>query len=95
MADFRTIMRAVLGPTHLRPGRTRHAIAGARGLREFPPFARLEIAQYQGDSSYYPLHICEDGQTADTNHETIDEAMHQAEWEFGVQQHEWHVVQPN
>ncbi len=89
------MMKVLLGKHHLRPGRTRHQIADGHGRRGFPPFVRLEIAQYPGDSSYYLLHICGDGQIADTNHETIEEAMHQAEWEFGVQPNEWDVGQAN
>ena len=95
MANFRTIMKIKLGENHLRLGRTRHEIADARGRRAFPPFVRLEIAQYPGDSSYYLLHISEDGQIADTNHETVEEAMHQAEFEFGVNGKEWEMVQPD
>ena len=61
MANFRTVMKVQLGEMHLCPGRTRHEIVDAHGRREFPPFVRLEIAQCSGDSSYYLLHICEDG----------------------------------
>jgi hypothetical protein len=95
MANFRTIMKMLLGSSHLNPGRTRHEIVDAHGHRGFPPFVRLEIAQYPTDSGYYLLHICEDGLTADTHHGTLEEAMHQAEWESGVQQNEWEVVWPN
>jgi hypothetical protein len=93
MAGFRTVMKVLLGRNHFNPGRTRHEVADAQGIRRLPPFVRLEIAQYSGDPSYYLLHVCEDGQTADTNHGTIQEAMHQAEWEFGVQQNEWEIVE--
>jgi hypothetical protein len=85
-------MKAALGARHLRPGRTRHMISDGKGQREFPPFVRLEIAQYPGDEGCYLLHICEDGSTADTWHETVDEALHQAEWEFGVLGSEWQVI---
>ena len=95
MAKFLTILRVVLGANHRRPGRTRHAIVDVNGQQEFPPFVRLEIAQYPGDSSYYLLHICEDGKIADTNHETLEAAMHQAEWELGILQSDWEAVQPN
>ena len=94
MSAFLTMMKATLGTNHLRPGRTRHAIRDARGEREFPPFVRLEIAKYPGDQGYYLLHICEDGSMADTHHSTLEEAVHQAEWEFGVQGNEWQVVHP-
>jgi hypothetical protein len=85
-------MRASLGVNHLRPGKTRHTISDAKGRREFPPFVSLEIAQYPGQQSCYLLHICEDGSMADTWHETVEEALHQAEWELGVQESEWQVV---
>jgi hypothetical protein len=35
------------------------------------------------------MHICEKGQAADTWHENLEDAMHQAELEFGVQAEEW------
>jgi len=57
--------------------------------KDFPPFVRLEIAQYPNDSGFYLLHICASGEVADTWHESIEEAMHQAEFEFGVQTNEW------
>jgi hypothetical protein len=95
MRSFLTTMRVTLGVNHLRPERTRHAIGDANGEREFPPFVRLEIAKYPGDDGYYLLHVCEDGSMADTHHSTAEEAVHPAEWEFGVQRSEWQVVQPS
>ena len=89
MNAFQTKMRVLLGPGHLRPGRTRHQVHDGKGRRDFPPFVRLEIAAYPGDDGYYLLHICEDGSMADTHHATLDEALHQAEWEFHVQPAEW------
>jgi hypothetical protein len=92
MNAFVTTMRVALGAHHSRPGRTRHAISDGNGERAFPPFVRLEIARYPGDDDYYLLHICADGSIADTCHSTIEEAFHQAEWEFGVKKHEWQIV---
>jgi hypothetical protein len=87
--SFTAVKKVILGPHHLCPGRTRHSIADAKGQRDFPPFVRLEIAQYQGDQGFYLLHISEDGSIADTHHETLAEAFHQAEWEFEVKADEW------
>jgi hypothetical protein len=56
---------------------------------DFPPFVTLEIAQFPSDSGFYLLHICANGEVADTWHQTVEEAMHQAEFEFGVQPGEW------
>ena len=94
MSVFITAMQVALGANHLRPGRTRHTMSDGATEREFPPFVRLEIAQsrYSSDPGFYLLHICVDGSTADTYHSTVEEALHQAEWEFGVQPNEWRVV---
>lgn len=85
MSAFVMLKRVVLGGHHLRPGRTRHSMNG----KDFPPFVSLEIAQYPNDSGFYLLHICASGEVADTWHESLEEAMHQADFEFGVQTNEW------
>jgi hypothetical protein len=79
------IKRVALKEHHRRPGRTNHSFNG----KEFGPFTSLEISQYPDDAGYYLMHICEDGGCADTWHESIDDALHQAEWEFGVRPGEW------
>ena len=84
MSGFVALKRVVLGHHHLRPGRTRHMV----NSKDFPPFVSLEIVQYPNDSGVYLLHICASGEVADTHHETVEEAMHQAEFEFGVQRDE-------
>jgi hypothetical protein len=43
-----------------------------------------EIGQYPGDSPEYLLRISEDGQIVDANHETREEAIDRAQWEFEV-----------
>jgi hypothetical protein len=90
MSEFVVLKRVVLGDHHLRPGRTRHHWNG----KDFPPFVSLEIAQYPKDSGFYLLHICATGEIADTWHESLEDAMHQAEFEFGVQKDEWLSVSP-
>ena len=88
-------MKVGLGTNHLRPGRARHFIKNSQGRREFPPFVRLEIAQYPQSKGCYLFHICEDGSGTDTWHETLDQALDQAEWEFEVRRNEWQMVQPD
>jgi hypothetical protein len=83
-----TIKRVRLGPQH-HASLTKHAISDGKDIRPFPPFVELEIAAYPGEKSCYLFHICADGQGTDTWHETIDDAVHQAEWEFGVKAEEW------
>jgi hypothetical protein len=84
--------RVVLGPQHLRPGRTKHTISDSKGIREFPPFVALEIASYPGDDACYLFHLCETGEGTDTSHECLSDAMYQAEYEFGVVESEWQDV---
>jgi hypothetical protein len=84
-----SVKRAMLGSQHLQPGRTKHTITDKDGTRAFPPFKSLEIAHNPGSPGYYLFHICADGQVADTWHESLDDALEQAEWEFGVQPQEW------
>ena len=79
------IRKAVLDQHHLRPGRTKHSSNG----KDFPPFTSLVICKSAGDAGYFLMHICENGQVSDTWHENLDDAMHQAEWELGVQADEW------
>jgi hypothetical protein len=58
-------------------------------VRDFPPFARLEIAQYEGDSGFYLLYYPETGHGTDTWHQSLEDAMHQAEFEFNVKASDW------
>jgi hypothetical protein len=89
MSGMVAIKKVFLNEGHLHPGRTKHTIRDSRGTRNFPPFASLVIAQYSGHSSCYLMHMCEDGGYADTYHESIEDALSQAEWEFGVTPQEW------
>jgi hypothetical protein len=77
-----SVKRVKLGPHHLRPGLTQHRLHDAKGVRDFPPFVALEIAHYPSDSGYYLFHVPESGPGADTWHESLEDAMHQAEFEF-------------
>lgn len=92
MDEMRAIRKVTLGEHHLRPGRTRHYIGFAEGKREFPPFTSLVITRHPGDSGYYLMHLCEDGQGTDTWHVSLEDAFHQAEYEFGVRPDEWTEV---
>lgn len=85
------IRKVLLGEQHMRPGRTKHTLVDAAGARPFPPFTSLVITRclLPDDSSYYLEHLCADGPGTDTCHQTLAEAMYQAEWEFGVQSSEW------
>ncbi len=86
------IKKVKLREHHRNPGRTKHTLWDSNGTRPFPPFTSLVIGRYEGDSGYYVLHVCDDGSGTDTHHETLEEAFHQAEWEFGVRLEEWDEV---
>jgi|ERR1041385_1982387 hypothetical protein len=86
------IKRILLGPQHLSPGRTVHRKSDSKGVRPFPPFKSLEIAHYPNAKGFYLFHICADGQGTDTWHESLEDALHQAEFEFAVKPDEWEDI---
>jgi hypothetical protein len=64
-------------PTHA----TRHVVAG----REVTDFAHLAIARYGDDSGVYLFYCDESWNTVtDTYHGTLEQALSQAEFEFGT-----------
>ena len=93
MSEMVPIKKVVLTEHHLRPGRTKHTLVSGPAQREFSPFTSLVIARFREDSGYCLLHLCENGQGTDTWHMTLDDALHQAEYEFDVKPEEW--IEPN
>jgi hypothetical protein len=89
MSEFRSLFRVELGPHHLRPGRTKHQLKDATGLRDFPPFNALEICSTDPANGFYILYQPENGQGTDSWRQTLDDAFDQAEWGFGVAREEW------
>lgn len=75
--------------SHHHASRTKHTKHDATGAAPFPRFIALEIATYPGEQGFYLFHICADGQGTDTWHESLDAAIDQAGWEFGVKREEW------
>jgi hypothetical protein len=84
-----SVKRVLLGPQHFTPGRTLHTIHDKDGSRPFPPFTSLAIAHYEESYEFYLFRISGDGQVADTWHQSLADALYQAEWELGVRSHEW------
>ncbi len=75
-----------LGAQHKPTGNTRHYIAG----RLMSPPASLSIEQFPGEPGYYLLYFDSEGsELTDTYHESLDNAMAQAEFEFNVKPTEW------
>jgi hypothetical protein len=67
----------------------RHFLSDSRGKNDFPPYASLVIAQHPDDQGFFLLNICVNGQITDTWHATLEDALHQAQYEFDVKQEEW------
>jgi len=83
---LKKIKRVYLTLLHERTGKTIHYNAG---LKVDKP-TQLIIAKYEDCSGYYLLHIDKEGkEMTDTYHETIEDALEQADFEFGVQPEEW------
>ncbi len=54
----------------------------------------LKIVQYAADAGFCLFYCGADGkETTDTNHDSVEEAQKQAEWEFQVKPNEWLVHQ--
>jgi len=86
------LKRVQLTERHLNPGRTRHTLIDGNGSRAFSAFTSLEIVQFEDNPGFYLMHLCADGTGTDTWHETVDDALHQAEWELDVRRDEWEDV---
>jgi hypothetical protein len=89
MSDLHSLFRVELAERHLQPGRTKHTLSDASGVRDSPSFKALEICSSADDSGYYLMYEPESGHGTDTWHQNLEDAMHQAEWEFGVISTEW------
>ena len=89
MSAYWSLLRVDLTDRHHSPGKTKHQLKDSAGLRDFPPFVALEIVQAEGESAFYLMYIPASGHGTDTFHLSLDDAKHQAEWEFGVAQDEW------
>lgn len=89
MADYQVVRRISLGSHHVSTKRTTHLVLGE--ILSTP--ASLQVAKYPGDRGYYLLYFDAEGQElTDTYHENLRAALSQAEWEYGVQPHEWERV---
>jgi hypothetical protein len=89
-------MWVALGASHHYASRTEHKWGDSSGSYDFEPFYKLEIKQQAGKSWCHLFRYTADarihGKIAETFCETVEEAICQAEWEFGVHAEEWHTV---
>lgn len=90
MSEFTILRRVRLGAHHKPTGKTRHY----HGIDELPSPAELIIARYTNGVGFYLLYCNSNGEElTDTYHDTLEQAMYQAEWEFSVKQDDWDVIE--
>ncbi len=73
----------------LRLSRAKHLGGYPAGNNDSALFTSFAIMQSLEGSGYYVMHVCGDGQIADTWHASMDDALEQAEWEFSIRSDEW------
>ena len=85
-----TVVRQIrLGAHHRPTGKTRHF----RGGKELSVPVYLQIVRISGDLGWYLLYLDDEWrELTDTYHESIEAALEQAKWEFGVKPEEWKCV---
>lgn len=89
MPQFMAIKRVALSAHHLQPARVGTTIHAGGSVIPIPPFVELQIARYDGEESCYLFHIAQNGESTDTFHESLDEALTHAEHLYGVKSTEW------
>jgi len=96
MSDYVIHRRILLKHHHTPTGKTHHTVglwSEDEGLirgKELPNPSELLIAQIEPDEGYYLLYLDNEGrEITDTYHSSLEEALAQAEWEFGVKTDEW------
>ena len=89
MPDFIELKRVSLGPQHLQPSEIGATIHAGGVMEPKAPFAELKIARYVGEESCYMFHIAKNGESTDTWHETLSDALRDAEDLYGVKESDW------
>ena len=74
----RVIAYVVVTHEHRHTGKTKHCRGGL-----LPPSSALAICQYENEPSFY-LFGCDEAWNCvtDTYHDTLEDAFHQAQWEY-------------
>lgn len=95
MSDYLIHRRITLQEHHQPTGKTRHTkgVVTSEGVvpgTELPAPSRLMVAQLPGDDGYYLLYLDDQGnEITDTYHESLEDALAQAKWEFDIDPDEW------
>ncbi len=86
MSYFKILHTLKIGPLVGATGNTRHFRDG----QLLPLPAQLQIVKIPDSQGYYLLYLDKDGEEmTDTFHESVEDAMRQAEWEFNVKKEAW------
>jgi hypothetical protein len=89
MGAFIAIKKVALASHHSQPESVGATIHAGGTIRPGPPFRELQIAHYEGEKSCYLFHISDGGESTDTFHDSVEEAMQHAEDLYGVEKSEW------
>jgi hypothetical protein len=99
MNEYKVLKKIVLSSRHKPTGNTKHYKTLEVDLdkseislqkTEIQPPHSLEIIQFKSDIDYYLIYKDEfDEELTDTYHETLESALKQAEWEFGIKLEDW------
>jgi len=95
-SDYMIHRRVILKPKHVPTGKTRHTVgtwSADEGLvrgAELPSPHELVIAQLPPAQGYYLLYLDSSGnEITDTYHDSLEDALAQAKWEFNIELDEW------
>lgn len=89
MAEFMALKRVFLNPHHHQPPSVGATIHASGMVRPRAPFVELRIARYQGEEPCYLFHIAANGESTDTFHESLHDALKHAQNVYGVRPTEW------
>jgi len=83
------LTRVLLTSSHKATGQTKHSV----GEEPVAEPAELRVVQYLDDPGYYLIHYDLLGsELADTYHDSVAEALRQAQWEFNIREEEWEDI---
>ena len=89
MSDVHILFEIELGPRHVRTGNTTHYAGGVL----LPAPHSLRIVKLEPGFGFYLFHYDPHGEEmTDTFHDTVKDAMRQAQWEFGIAASDWKAV---
>jgi hypothetical protein len=89
MSEIVAIKMVLPNELHLHPGRTKHTILDKQGRRDYSPFVSLLVTEIQEQAEFIMWRFCANGEKAHTHHDTLADALSQAEFEFQVTPGEW------